>query len=133
VLLALVIFVAGIVVGAGTTVAVVVHRMRTALHHPEQAPQRIADRLRHKLDLSPHQVREVESILIERQAALIQLRRTVQPQVLAEFDKAYQQIDAVLTDAQHEHWHKMYQELKDDWLPPVPPAPPATQPDGGGP
>ena len=54
----------------------------------------------------------------ERQAALLKIRRDVEPRVLVELDQVEAQIAAVLDARQQDKWHKMFGDLRAAWLPP---------------
>ena len=119
ILLVLVVFVSGMVVGTGLTVIVAVHRIKHRMQHPEEAPQLIAGRLERKLSLNHEQTARIRAILTERQKELMAIRQRVQPEVVGELDKGYEEIGAVLDDKQRPRWAKMYSELKAEWLPPL--------------
>jgi hypothetical protein len=120
-LLAAVIFLSGIAVGVGVSLIVVRNRLVFAIHHPDEMPAVIAARLRRPLKLSDEQVQEVQRILSERQRALQELRRRVQPRVEAELDEVERQIAQVLDDQQQERWQRLSQHLRGTWLPDLPP------------
>jgi hypothetical protein len=127
VVLALVIFFGGMAVGSAATVAIAVHRIRYALHHPEEAPRRIADVLTRKLDLSPNQREEVIQLIAVRQEHLQAIRRQDQPAVQAELEGLRHDIDGVLDPEQREKWNDLFDDAIARWLPPPPP-PPASGP-----
>ncbi len=54
-LLCLLIFGAGLVCGAGLMIVTTVHRLQYAIHHPEDAPARVATTLKRKLALDDKQ------------------------------------------------------------------------------
>ena len=121
-ILVLVILAAGFVAGACTTILVIVQRVRYAAQHPDQMPPRVTARLERKLDLTDAQAGQVLAILTERQQALLAIRREVQPRVLAQIDLADRQITGVLDDAQKSKWRRLFDRLKRNWQPPLPPA-----------
>lgn len=123
VLLALTIFAAGAVCGAGATVLVVVKRVQHAIHHPEEAPARLAGVLQRRLDLTNEQRSQVEAIIAKRQQELMDIRRQFQPQIAGQLDQLRDEIDEVLTDEQREHWESLYKNYVTRWLPAPPPAP----------
>jgi len=123
VLLLLVIFFSGSVLGGGGMFVFLRNRALHVLHHPEDGPARMANRLRSKLGLSAEQTRQVEEILRQRQLALQAIRREVQPRVVAELNEVERQIAAVLDDAQQEKWHAIFTRLCDTWIPDVPKEP----------
>jgi hypothetical protein len=118
VLLALVLFGAGGATGAAVTVWVVVHRLAALVAHPEYAPPRVARYLRRQLDLTDAQQAQVTSILNQRQAGLLAIRRDVDPRVQAELRLARDEVAAVLTPAQRPKWFAIFDRAHDRWLPP---------------
>jgi NADH dehydrogenase/NADH:ubiquinone oxidoreductase subunit G len=121
IVLTLVVFISGFVLGAGTVAISIRNQALFALHHPEQEPARIAARLRRSLRLSDEQTQRVQQILEDRQAALESIRRDVQPRVVAELDLVEQQIAAVLDERQREQWEKSFRQLRETWIPPLKP------------
>lgn len=122
VLLALSIFGAGLVCGAGIMIVTTVHRLQYAIHHPEDAPARVANALKHKLSLDDQQRAQIESIIARRQVELTAIRREFQPKVLVQLEKIRDEIGEVLNPSQRAHWEKMFDELRERWLPPMPEA-----------
>ncbi len=126
------IFIGGGVVGAGLTVAMAVHRMRYALHHPEEVPGRITGRLRHELRLTDEQAGQVLTIITRSQLDVQALRRANQPRIEEIFKQVTTQIRAVLTPEQANQWDWMAAEFHADWMPPPPPPPDRWPPPGPG-
>jgi hypothetical protein len=122
-LLALLIFVSGAIVGGGLTLIRARHGMWWAIQHPEEAPTRIAARLRWKLGLSDDQTEQVEAIVRKRQQDLQAIRREVHPRVIGELDRVEAEIDYVLNDSQRAQWHVLFARLRERWIPPLPPEP----------
>ncbi len=120
----LLVFIAGIVVGAALCVMVIVHRVEHAIHHPEDAPPRITQLLTRKLDLSPSQHDQVLAIIQQRQQALLALRQEIRPKLNTQLEELRIQIEGVLNPDQQAKWKKLYHDTKDRWMPNLP----ATQP-----
>ncbi len=120
----LLVFIAGIVVGAALCVMVIVHRVEHAIHHPEDAPPRITKFLTRKLDLSPSQHDQVLAIIRQRQQSLLALRQEIRPKLNTQLDELRIEIDGVLTPDQRTEWEKLYQDTKDRWMPDLPPTQP---------
>lgn len=120
VLLTLVVFVSGLVVGVGGTLIAVRHEMLRVVHNPQEAPARIAAHLRSKLGLSDEQTRQVEAVVARRQAALQAIRHLVQPQVEAELDQAANEIGQILNESQRQDWDAMVAKIRQNWLPTQP-------------
>ena len=120
-LLALLIFVAGLVCGAGLTIVTAVHRLQYAIHHPEDEPARVATTLKRKLGLDDKQRGQIEEIIARRQVDLNAIRREFQPKVMDQLTQIRDEISGVLNETQREHWTKMFDDIRDRWLPPIPP------------
>jgi hypothetical protein len=117
-LLGLVLFGSGFIVGAGLTFIVIRKAVIESVRHPVTDPARLAERLRRPLGLTPEQTRGVEGVFRQRQVALDKLRREVQPRVLTELEELESQVAELLTPPQREKWQKMFADLKSTWLPP---------------
>lgn len=117
--LGVVILVCGMVIGAGGTVVVMKHIILHAIQHPEEAPQRITDRVRGRLDLTEAQATKVKAILAERQKKIQALRRQVQPEVEKELEKAKEDVAAVLNPDQAKKWRERFDHLR-IWFPALP-------------
>lgn len=122
VVLWLIIFGSGVVVGAGSTLWVVRNRVLYGLQHPERAPAGLARHLQRMLDLDDTQRAQVEQIFERRQKELQKVRRAFQPEVEAQLDQVEQEVSAVLNDVQRAEWQSRFRELRDRWLPALPPA-----------
>jgi hypothetical protein len=122
-LLTAVVFVAGIVVGGGGALIVVRNRLVEAIQHPQLEPARITTRLRRSLELDDEQAAQVEAILQRHQAELQEIRRRVQPEVVARLDLVEQEVGDVLTPEQRQRWHTQLDRLRRTWIPPMPDEP----------
>jgi len=130
ILLSLVIFAGGLMVGSGLSIAIAVHHIRYGGYHPEQAPPRIAAFLARRLDLDSKQAQQVEQLIAKHQANLEAIRRDVGPRVDAEIAALRQDIAAILTPEQRSKWDRIFDEALDRWLPPPPPPPGGHGPPG---
>ncbi len=126
-LLGVLILVSGMAIGTGGTVVVMKHIILHAIQHPEKVPQRITDRMRGKLDLTEDQAAKVKAILTERQKKIQDLLRQIQPEVDKEFEKAKEDVAAILKPGQAEKWRERFDRLR-IWFP----APPANRSTPGG-
>lgn len=120
IVLALVIFLAGVVSGAALAVVVAVNRIQFAIHHPESAPARIAAVISRRLDLDDSERAKVEAIIAERQIEIAAIRRRFQPEVLQQLEKLRDEIAAVLDDTQRARWSELFVQFKNRWLPHAP-------------
>ena len=121
ILLALVVFVAGMASGVALTVHFAVNRLQFAIHHPEAAPPRIAAVIQRRLDLDDQQRAAVEKIVAKHQLEIAAIRRQFQPEIVDQLDSVRDEIAAVLTEPQRERWTQLFEQFKERWLPPVPP------------
>ena len=119
-LFALLIFLGGVACGAGVAVIVIARVAHHVLTHPEEAPQRIAMRLSHRLDLSKEQTAQVEQIIRNHQGEIGEIRREIQPRIESQLTQLESDIAAVLTPQQQQKWHALVATLRSNWLPPVP-------------
>ncbi|MBI5252459.1 MAG: hypothetical protein HY912_23440 [Desulfomonile tiedjei] len=110
----------GIAIGAGGTVVIAKRVILHAIHHPEEAPKRMTERVRSKLDLSEEQTAKVKAILTERQKEIQALRRRIQPEVENELQKAKEEVAAILRPDQAEKWRERFDQLR-IWFPALPP------------
>lgn len=118
--MALVIFLAGMASGAAVTVVYAVNRLQYAIHHPEVAPARIAATLSRRLDLTVEQRDEIEKIIARRQTEIAAIRRQFQPQVVDQLESVHAEVAAVLDDAQRAKWTQLFDQFKKRWLPSMP-------------
>ncbi len=120
-LLGLIILLCGILIGAGITVITLQKAVLYAIHHPEQVPNRLTERLRGKLHLSDDQAKKIRAILNERQHAFQALRRATRPKVERELDRLREEVAAVLDVNQARKWRQRFDRLRRQWMPPPPP------------
>jgi len=120
-LLGLIILFCGILIGAGITVILLQRVVFYAIHHPEEVPNRLTERLRNKLSLTDEQTKKVKAILTERQKAFMALRRVMRPKMERELKCLREDVAAVLDKNQARKWSKRFDRLRPQWLPPPPP------------
>ena len=120
-LLALVIFGAGFIAGAGGAVIAILKRVQHHIQHPEEAPQRITGRLKRRLGLTDEQAARVKAIVSDQQQAIFAIRREAQPRFMAELDRTRSRIDDALDAEQKAKWGRMFDRLRQRWIPPLPP------------
>jgi cell division protein FtsB len=122
-LLVAVVFFAGVVIGAGGALIGVYNRVVEGIQHPESEPARITARLRRNLRLTDEQAAQVEAILLRHQAEFQEIRRRVQPEVVARLDQVERDIAEVLTPEQRPRWHSRFDQMRRTWIPPMPDEP----------
>jgi len=123
ILLALLVFMSGLAIGAAGAVAFIVHQVQYTIHHPALVPERAAARLASKLSLTPVQQAQVREVITRHQAKIQHLRREVQPRIEVELQGVYDEVAAVLDPKQCATWQALYSDFKAKWLPSVPGAP----------
>jgi hypothetical protein len=123
VLLALLIFLAGLTFGGAATAVYVAYRFQYALRHPDELPTRLAARLTRRLKLSATQESQIRDILTQRQANLRTIRTQFQPQVFTQLEGVHTDIGNILTPPQREKWNFLYDDLIRNWMPPMPEPP----------
>lgn len=121
--LGLAILLCGMLIGAGGTLICVKRIVLHAIHHPEEAPARIAARMQKKLHLTEKQAVRVRAVLAERHRAIMAIRRDAQPKVIQELEKAKRQVAAILTPDQARSWNRRFDELQHRWIPVLPAEP----------
>lgn len=120
ILMALVIFLAGMASGAAITVVYAVNRLQFAIHHPEAAPPRIAAAIARRLDLDEEQASQVENIIAAHQREIMAIRRRFQPEIVAQLESVHDEVADVLKPSQREKWTELFGQFKDRWLPQPP-------------
>jgi hypothetical protein len=118
ILLALVIFVSGVLVGGGLTFKVITSGLKRSFQDPAVSAERITHRMKKQLDLTDEQAVQVHRIIFEQQKAFQSLRKQVRPQLEAQIEKTRQELAAVLTPEQARKWGKQFRRFMKFWLPP---------------
>ncbi len=116
-LLTLIVFVSGVLVGGGLTFKVVTTGFKRFFQEPEVLAENITHRMKKRLDLTDDQAVQVRRIILERQKALQSLRKEVQPRIEAEIEKTRREMAAVLTPEQARKWEKRFRYFSRFWLP----------------
>ena len=111
--LLLVIFGAGVALGAAGSVLLIRERLATALRQPEQIPDRVIPILRHRLSLTDEQAEHVTAIVRRRHAALEDIRSDFTPRVAVELHMLRTEVDAVLTPEQKQRWANWCQRVEE--------------------
>jgi hypothetical protein len=122
-----VLLVSGGIIGSGLTFLVVVRQAQFRMQHPEAFAGNAAARLQRYLELSDEQKLQVESILREHQKGVQAIRRDCQPRFEQKVEDIRRDVSAVLTPAQSRKWEAWLDDKRRLWLPPLPPAEPASQ------
>ena len=120
VLLSLVIFASGAIVGTCATLILIRQQVHYRIHHPNEMPGRIAARIQRKLDLGDEQTEQVQAFITERQQAIQKIRREFQPRLETELNQMQTQIADLLDDSQRVAWEAWFQEVRATWIPQAP-------------
>jgi hypothetical protein len=120
ILLALVIFISGVLVGGGLTFKVITNGFKRSFQDPAVSAERITQRMKRRLDLTDEQTVQVRRIFLEQQKEIQSLRRQIRPQLEAQFEKTRRELAAVLTPEQARKWEKRFARFLKFWLPPIP-------------
>lgn len=117
-LLCLLVFGGGAVVGAGAAVTWVGRQVRDAARHPEDAPGRIARRMQSRLDLDDAQAARVEAALARHHAELLEARADFIERAAPILDRMEADVAAELPAEKAGDWRGQFRRLRDDWAPP---------------
>ena len=120
VLLALVIFVSGVLVGGGLTFKVITSGFKRFFQDPEVLAEHMTHRMKRQLHLTEEQSVQVRRIILEQQKAFQSLRKKVRPELEAQIEKTRRELAAVLTPEQARKWEKRFSHFLKYWLPPPP-------------
>lgn len=108
------IFVSGTVIGGGSTMIVVNHRMEEAAgRHLDAVCSRMVPALQKELNLSEEQSEEVAATVRRHLTKLDEIRDTlIRPAMASEFKQMEDQVAAVLDAEQKERWHSWLEERR---------------------
>ncbi|MHB8770210.1 MAG: hypothetical protein ACYC7J_04360 [Syntrophales bacterium] len=120
VLLALIIFICGVLVGGGISFKIVTAGYKRALQDPDVLAEKIVRRMERRLDLSTDQVKQVREIILEQQKAFQSLHREFRPRLDSRIEKTRKELAKVLTPEQAQKWERTFVRMHRFWLPPLP-------------
>jgi hypothetical protein len=110
ILLLVLVFFAGIVIGVVGTRMVVRRVVQQAVLHPERAQVIVERNIARRLRLDGGQRMKLHQVLSEAHAQLIDMRRQFQPQVAVVVSNAEQQIEVILTPQQQVRFETLMEE-----------------------
>ena len=120
--LGLVIFLCGVLVGAGASVIAFDLMMTYRFRHPERAYLQIVTELEDSLHLTPEQVTAVTAVFKSRNSALQDMFvKEVRPRLDAQFDGLRDDVATILTPDQAEQWKAEFEKVRHKFRPPPPP------------
>jgi hypothetical protein len=120
ILLALIIFICGVLVGGGLSFKFVIAGYKRAFQDPDFLAEKIIRRMERRLDLSSDQVKQVREIILEQQKALQSLRKEFRPRLDSQIENTRKELGKVLTPEQAQKWEKIFARIQRFWLPPLP-------------
>lgn len=120
ILLALVIFISGVLVGGGLSFKVVTAGYKRAFQDPDFLAEKIVRRMERRLDLRSDQVKPVREIILEQQRAFQSLHKEFRPRLDSQIEKTRKELAKVLTPEQEQQWERTFVRMRRFWLPPLP-------------
>ncbi len=120
ILLALSIFLCGVLVGGGLSFKIVTVGYKRAFQEPEVRAEKIVRRMERRLDLNSDQVKQVREIILEQQRAFQALHKEFRPRLNSQIEKTRRELAKVLTPEQARKWEKTFARIQRFWLPPLP-------------
>ncbi len=120
ILLALIIFICGVLVGGGLSFKIVTAGYKRAFQDPDFLAEKITRRMERRLDLNSEQVRQVREIILEQQKEFQSLHKEVRPRLDSQIEKTRKELAKVLTREQAQKWEKTFARIQRFWLPPLP-------------
>jgi len=112
---ALVILIAGIVIGASSMTIFGRRQIMRKPHSPEIAVERMMRQLIEHLDLTTEQRQAIRPILIEHMEMLHQIRMNVRPQIQAQLVSLNDDVSALLDEEQEQQWQREFQRLQNQF------------------
>jgi hypothetical protein len=120
IILGVVIFICGALVGGGITVKVIAKGINKFYRSStESVADNITNRLRKRLDLTDDQTARIRSIILERQVELRRIRKDVRPKIETQFENTRREINEILTPAQVKIFEEHYKRMTRFWLHPI--------------
>ena len=120
ILIALGIFVCGVMVGGGLSFKIVTVGYKRAFQEPDFLAEKIIRRMERRLDLNSEQVKQVREIVLEQQKAFQALHKEFRPRLDSQIEKTRRDLAKVLTPEQAQKWEKTFARIQRFWLPPLP-------------
>ncbi len=116
-LLCLLIFGGGTVVGAAAAARYVAARIHEAVLHPEDAPRRVADRMRRRIDLDDAQAVRVEAAITKGHAELLEARADFLERAAPILDRIEEDVAGELPAEKAHAWRDEFRRQRDIWVP----------------
>ncbi|HAI10061.1 MAG TPA: hypothetical protein DCM28_00020 [Phycisphaerales bacterium] len=117
VMLLLVIFISGMVVGSGLTVYGIVRHMRSQQADPQARAVNWTHRLAKRLDLTPEQTELLLPVMTQSSERFAKIHREVRQQIDTELDRMQNEVTTVLPEEKVDTWQKQFNQMRNRWLP----------------
>lgn len=118
----LLIFLCGVLTGAGFGIIGLHFFMEHRFRHPEQMYRQLVDQADRDVRFTPEQRAKVDGIVERTQEDLRKVFRTeIDPRINASFDSLREEVAGVLTEQQAATWRKTFDSMRARSLPPFPP------------
>jgi hypothetical protein len=116
-----IVFLAGILAGAGGALLIVKHRIdRMIIGGPDQVRAALVVRLSRELKLDPAQRVNVARVVEAAQEKMVKLRATVQPEAEKIVADGIAQMEPGLSPEQRDKLNQLYEKARARWKPPSP-------------
>jgi len=115
-LLVLVVFVSGLVIGVAAGPFFTFRHGLERLHSPGEMPVRLAERMIQELDLTDEQARQVRAVLDQHFEELAALYGEVQPRRTRMMDDFRADVVAILTPEQAEQWTERFDRMRQKFM-----------------
>jgi hypothetical protein len=103
-LLGVVIFLCGVVTGAGGAVYLTARAIRNSMSHPEGAPQHVSARLASRFHLTPDQTGKIEAIVRKHTEAILKIREESYPRFAEQVEQMKEEVASLLDERQAAEW-----------------------------
>jgi hypothetical protein len=115
-LLMVIVFICGGVVGGFLTARVIMTRAQDVIRSPSKVSERFTRRLTRILDLNEEQSRQMARILGQNIKTLGPLRNEIRHRLFAQMDHTQKEIEAILTPGQKKILEKRFKRIRERWL-----------------
>lgn len=111
ILLAVLILLSGIIIGAGGTAIAVRRTVQVIVEHPEDIPEMMTSNMKRQLKLSEEQAKKIQAILDIRITNVRNIMKEVRPLLHREIDTMHDEIVKILDKNQKEKWEKRFRRF----------------------
>jgi hypothetical protein len=123
-----VIFISGVVIGAGLTICTGAKDWPRPPRTSEQRRDALTERIAEKLQFNGEQTEQLRGVLGERIAQVMELQWSISPAKRVQAELLRDQVEAICTDKQGAAWGELYGRLEAKWFQADAEKPAASQP-----